>query len=264
VGDSDPPGGNRIREALKAGDLYVALQPIIDLRNGSVFGLETLLRSLTPELEAPYGVLKAAIDQGWMGELGREMRKLATAAAPDARLFINIHPTEFSEGWLVRPDDPIYFHEQDVFIEITESVPITHFELCHGILREVRDRGVSLVVDDLGAGYSNLKYIADLAPDIVKVDRELIAHIDGQKRLRTLLTSIVRLCEEMGAKVVAEGIETAGELRAAVDAGVHYGQGFFIARPAHPVATIDWATLEKAGVHIPKTPRRRNTPRTAR
>jgi EAL domain-containing protein (putative c-di-GMP-specific phosphodiesterase class I) len=237
-----------LREAIQAGDVYVAMQPIIDLRAGTIFGLETLLRSLTDTFRTPGDMLKVALEGGWIGELGREVRKMATAAAPDARLFVNVHPDEFSDGWLVRPDDPIYFHDQQVFLEITESVPISHHAQCHSILREVRDRGVLLVVDDLGAGYSNLKYIVDLSPEIVKVDRDLVANLDRDKRLRTLLRSMVRMCEDLGAKVVAEGIETEAELRVAVESGVHYGQGFYIARPAHPVAKIDWEALRRAGV----------------
>ncbi len=250
-----PDGDDELRTALKAGDIYVALQPIIDLRAGSVFGVETLLRSFAPGFRSPIDILDQAVRAGFMGELGREIRTLAIAAAPDSRLFINVHPDEFSEGWLVRPDDPIYFHDHEVFLEITESVPLTHFDLCHSILREVRDRGVMLVVDDLGAGYSNLKYIADLAPEIVKLDRELVAKLDEQKRLRTLLLSLVRLCEDMGARVVAEGIETAEEMRIVVESGVHFGQGFFIAKPAHPVAIIDWDNLATSGV-----PRAKSTP----
>lgn len=246
-GNADNPE-TMLREAIQAGDVYVAMQPIIDLRAGTIFGLETLLRSLNDKYQSPGDMLKVALDGGWIGELGREVRKMATAAAPDARLFVNVHPDEFSEGWLVRPDDPIYFHDQQVFLEITESVPISHHQQCHSILREVRDRGVLLVVDDLGAGYSNLKYIADLSPEIVKVDRDLIANLDRDKRLRTLLRAMVRMCEDLGAKVVAEGIETEAELRVAVESGVHYGQGFYIARPAHPVARIDWAALRLAGV----------------
>ena len=73
------------------------------------------------------------------------------------------------EHWLVRPDDPIFLHDHDTYIEVTESVPITHFELCLSVIREVRARGgVHLVVDDLGAGYSNLKRIIDLEPRVVK------------------------------------------------------------------------------------------------
>ena len=69
-----------------------------------------------------------------MGRVGRTIRELAADNCPDAPLFLNIHPNELDEGWLVRPDDPIFAHEHAVYLEITESVPLTHFRFCHGVL----------------------------------------------------------------------------------------------------------------------------------
>jgi EAL domain-containing protein (putative c-di-GMP-specific phosphodiesterase class I) len=221
------------------------MQPIVDVRAHKVFAYEALLRCKTKVFDGPMAILQAAIAQGSVGELGRAVRRMATAAAPKHNVFLNIHPNEFDEGWLVRPDDPIFNHDQDVFLEVTESVPLSHFRLCQSVLAEVRSKGVYLVVDDLGAGYSNLKYIADLYPEIVKLDRDLIMNLDKQPRLHKLVTAIVRICEELGAKVVAEGIETPGELKAARDAGVHYAQGYLIARPAFPVPEVDWSKLRR-------------------
>jgi len=158
-------------------------------------------------------------------------------------LFLNVHPSELNERFIVQPDDPIFNHSEDVYLEITESVPLSHFELCKHILHEVRGRGVYLVVDDLGAGYSNLKYIADLHPRIVKLDRELVAGLTKGTRLHKLVSAIVVLCRELGARVVAEGIETQEELFAVRDAGAHYGQGYLLARPAFPPPKLDPAAF---------------------
>lgn len=250
-----------LRAVARSGALYVALQPIIDLQHGGIFGQEVLIRGSAPGFATPAEILRSAIDQAYMGELGRDIRRMAVIAAPEERLFLNIHPSEFGEGWMVRPDDAMFSHENEVYLEITESVPISHFSYCHSILREVRARGVMLVVDDLGAGYSNLKYIADLAPEIVKLDREMIARLDRDERLRKLLRSVVRMCEDMGARVVAEGIETADELRIVVESGAHFGQGYHIARPAAPAPVIDWAALAPAGV---PDPNRRRGPHPVR
>src|SRR5690606_19909865 len=135
---------------------------------------------------------------------------------------------------------PIFWHNEEVYLEITESVPIHFFEQCHSVLAEARSKGVKLAVDDLGAGFSNLKYIADLAPDVVKLDRELIAGVSVGTRQHRLMRSLVRLCEDMGARVVAEGIETVEELRAVMEAGVHYGQGYLLARPGFPLPEFTW------------------------
>jgi EAL domain-containing protein (putative c-di-GMP-specific phosphodiesterase class I) len=162
---------------------------------------------------------------------------------PTATLFLNMHPDEFAEGWLVRPDDPVSLHDRDVYLEVTESVPLSHYQYCHSVLRELRGRGVKIAVDDLGAGYSNLKYIADLQPEIVKLDRELVAGLERHRPLQRLVKSIVSLCREMGARVVAEGIETAAELRVVMDSGVHFGQGYYIARPHRDPPRVDWERL---------------------
>jgi EAL domain-containing protein (putative c-di-GMP-specific phosphodiesterase class I) len=116
---------------------------------------------------------------------------------------------------------------------------------------------VHLVVDDLGAGYSNLKYIADLHPRVVKLDRELIAGLSRGTRLFKLVAGIVRLCSELDARVVAEGIETVEELGAVIEAGARYGQGYLLARPANPLPPVSWprgATrrMEKISIPPPK------------
>jgi EAL domain-containing protein (putative c-di-GMP-specific phosphodiesterase class I) len=219
------------------------MQPVVDLGERRVFAYEALLRSRNPELKTAPTMIEAAIANNFMGTLGRELRSIAARACPNTPLFLNVNPAEFDEGFLVRPDDPIFQHEHAIYIEITESVPLSHFGMCHTILREVRSKGVFLAVDDLGAGYSNFKYIADLAPEVVKLDRELIKGIVRESRQFKLVRSIVQLCEAQGAKVVAEGIETEEELRAVIDTGAHFGQGYLLARPALPLPEVNWKVL---------------------
>lgn len=233
----------KIAEALAAGHLYIAFQPIVNFEKHDVFGYEALARCKSVAFKNPHELIQEAIVTQCMGELGRALRHMATESCPRAALFLNLHPAEFDEGWLVRPDDPIFFHEEPLYLEIVESVPLSHYEHCHSVLKEIRRRGISLAIDDLGAGYSNLKYIADLAPEVVKLDRELVANLSRETRLHTLVTAIVALCEQLGAKVVAEGVETLEELQAVMDTGAHYGQGFLIARPAFPAPAVDWKAL---------------------
>jgi EAL domain-containing protein (putative c-di-GMP-specific phosphodiesterase class I) len=209
--------------------LYVVFQPIVDVTRRRVFAFEALVRN--PSFPSPPVLFETALGCGRCGELGREIRRLAVAAASGWPLFLNVHPQEFGEGWIVRPDDPIFLHDSDVYLEITESVPLSHFSLVTPIIRELRAKGARLVVDDLGAGYSNLRYIADLEPEVVKLDRGLIAGCHKDKRQRTLITSLVRLCDDLGARVVAEGIELADELVAIIDTGVQFAQGYLIAKP---------------------------------
>ena len=125
-------------------------------------------------------------------------------------------------------------------LQSNDDPPLLYFEQCHAVLAEIRKKGVHIAVDDFGAGYSNLRYISDLTPDIVKFDRELVAGIREGSRLYRLMRSLVRLCKEMGAKVVAEGIETVDELAAVETARVDFAQGYLLARPGLPLPTPQW------------------------
>jgi EAL domain-containing protein (putative c-di-GMP-specific phosphodiesterase class I) len=222
-------------------EISVVFQPIVDMRSGKLFAYEALVRCSVPRYASPPVLFERAVTTGCTGRLGRMIREIAIPLSSGKPLFVNVHPQELQEGWLVRPDDPIFEHDHEVFLEVTESVPLTHYELCISVLRELRARGgVHLVVDDLGAGYSNLKRISDLEPRVVKLDRGLIANIDQNARQRQLVRSVVKLCGDLDALVVAEGIETVGEFNALRDSGAELGQGYLFARPAFPMPAITW------------------------
>ncbi len=237
---ADATAARRVRD-LKTSDIDVVFQPIVDLAKGKVFAHESLVRCRWPEFASPVRLFETAVEETACGSLGRTIRDVTFSVAGRLPLFVNLHPKELSSRWLVRPDDPIGFHESPVFLEITESAALDFFDLCMSVLKEVCHRtGASLVVDDFGAGYSNLLRIVDLGPDIVKLDRALIHGIDANPRQQKLVAGVVRLCNEMGARVVAEGIETVDELRAVIDSGAQLGQGFLLARPGPPGATVHW------------------------
>lgn len=230
-----------LRSMVTVDDLSVVFQPIVDLATGEPFACEALVRCGLPSYQPPPRLFDAAMREGCVGRLGRLIREIAVPLCSGTPLFLNIHPAELSEGWLVRPDDPIFSHDSDVYLEITESVPMSHFSLCMTVLREVCSRGqFHLVVDDLGAGYSNLKRIADLEPRMVKIDRGLVAGLDTSSRQQTLVRRVVQLCADLDAFVVAEGIETRSELDAIRAAGAQFGQGFLLARPSFPIPPVTW------------------------
>jgi EAL domain-containing protein (putative c-di-GMP-specific phosphodiesterase class I) len=238
-----PPTPEKIAAVERAidGEVGVVFQPLVDIRAKRVFGYEALGRPDPEHFGGPLDLFRTASTIGRVGALGRAFRSLAVQHCPQWPLFLNIYPNEFDEPHLVKTDDPIFRHRQPVYLEILESVPLSHFEQCHSVLAEVRARGALLAVDDLGAGYSNLKYIEELSPQIVKLDRALVKGVRHDTRQFRLLRSIIHLCHEMDAKVVVEGIETVGELAAAQEAGADYCQGYFLARPAFPAPAVDRA-----------------------
>jgi len=227
--------------ALTVSDLGVVFQPIVNVRTGATFAHEALVRCRRPEYVAPPVLFEHAVRENACGRLGRLIREVAFQTCGDVPLFVNLHPEELSSRWLVRPDDPLCFHAQPVFLEITESAAFTHFELCLSVLRELcRRTGAQLVVDDFGAGHSNLERVVDLEPSIVKLDLALTRGIHAHARRRAVVRHVVNLCQELGARVVAEGIETVDELSCVRDLGVDYAQGYLLARPATPPPKVAW------------------------
>ena len=150
---------------------YIVFQPVVDLRTRRVFAHEALVRTNVEAFNDPLAMFRAAIEVRRVGELGRMLRHIAVECCNSHPLFLNIVPQEFTHDYLLEPIDPIFCHNEQVYLEITESVPLHYSDLCNRILAKAREQGVRLAVDDLGAGYSNLKYIADLEPEIVKLDR---------------------------------------------------------------------------------------------
>jgi EAL domain-containing protein (putative c-di-GMP-specific phosphodiesterase class I) len=240
-----------IRRVVAKREVRVVYQPVVDLKTQKTFAYEALVRSTAPEFSNPMELFAAAVAEECTGELGRLIRELALEGCNTHPLFLNVHPAELNEKWVVQPNDPIFQHDHDVYLEITEGVPLSHFRLCQSILREVRGRGVYLVVDDLGAGYSNLRYIADLHPRVVKLDRELVKGLVKDTRMFKLVSGIVVLCKDLDALVVAEGIETAEELEAVRDAGAQYGQGYVLARPSFPPPSAVWPLAPKRNTKPP-------------
>lgn len=233
--------GRRTVASLQSADLDVVFQPIVDLATGERFATEALVRCKVPEYKSPVDLFTRAVAENACGRLGRAIREVTFERCAGQTVFVNIHPDELSARWLVRPDDPLFLHDAELFLEITESATFEQYELCMTVLKEVCSRsGAHLVIDDFGAGYSNLKRMLDLEPKIVKIDLALTRGIDTNQRQRLLVVHLVDLCHALDAKVVVEGVETLAELRVLRDTGADYAQGYLLGWPAFPVPPVDW------------------------
>jgi EAL domain-containing protein (putative c-di-GMP-specific phosphodiesterase class I) len=246
-GRGEPEGRQQGVRTLTVGDLGVVFQPIVDLSNGKTFAHEALVRCKRPEYSAPPVLFECAVEESACGRLGRLIREVAFSTCGDVPLFVNLHPEELSSRWLVRPDDPLGFHSRQVFLEITEAAAFTHFDLCRGVLKELcRRTGALLVVDDFGAGYSNLERVVDVEPAIVKLDLALVRDVHRHPRRQAVVRHLVNLCRELGASVVAEGVEELDELKCIRDLGAAYAQGYLLARPAAPPPAAFWPLGDQA------------------
>ena len=105
----------------------------------------------------------------------------------------------------------------------------------------LRKRGVRFAVDDTGAGFASFNHVLQLRPDIIKLDRSLVADAPSDRARRTLIVAFTLLANDIGALVTAEGVETSAELETVIDLGVDHVQGYFVGRPS--AAPEDWSRL---------------------
>jgi EAL domain-containing protein (putative c-di-GMP-specific phosphodiesterase class I) len=119
-----------------------------------------------------------------------------------------------------------------VVVEVTEHAVVADYALLARALRPLRDQGLRLAVDDAGAGYASLRHVLDLDPDLVKVDMALVRGADDDLARRALLSGLARFADAVGCRLVAEGVETPGELQAVVGCGVGLVQGYLLSPPA--------------------------------
>ncbi len=117
-------------------------------------------------------------------------------------------------------------------VELTEHAVIDDYAVVIAALDQLRQLGIRVAVDDAGSGFSSLRHVISIAPDIIKLDQALIASIDRDQRRRTLATSLATFAAEIGSELVAEGIEREEELRVCEEIGIRFGQGFLLGRPA--------------------------------
>jgi EAL domain-containing protein (putative c-di-GMP-specific phosphodiesterase class I) len=145
--------------------------------------------------------------------------------------FVNLHPDDFLDEDLYDAASPLASLAPEIVLEITERSPIDSVPDIRGRVARLRALGFRLAVDDLGAGYAGLTSFASLQPDFVKLDRGLVAGIDGEPVKRKLVGSVLSVCRELGIAVVAEGVETPGERETAAALGCDLMQGFLFRRP---------------------------------
>ena len=213
--------------------VWIVYQPIVDLGSRTRIGLEALAR---------FGSIPARAPDRWFSdatafELGLqlELRTLHEALQglpkihDGAFLAVNAsHRAAVSEAFVERLDGI----EDRIVLEITEHEAIDDYGALASGLAPLRERGLRVAVDDVGAGYASLRHALQLAPDMVKMDISLTRGIDRDTGRRALAAALISFAEETSMTIVAEGIETVGELETLRRLGVRYGQGFHLGRPA--------------------------------
>jgi diguanylate cyclase (GGDEF)-like protein len=247
-GTAAPVMLREFREMLELGRVRAVYQPIVSLRGGTVFAWESLARGpVDSALESPAMLFDFAEEVGAVFALEKACREAAIRGflpnGQGGKLFCNVHPRtlldpSFTPGETRRLLDKYGMEPRDVVLEITERHSVRDFNLFHRTLEHYRQAGYSVAVDDVGTGYSGLVSIAEIRPDFIKIDMSLVRGVDVNPVRRALIETLLTFADKVGCRIVAEGIETEAELACLIRMGVHFGQGFFLGRPACPPAPL--------------------------
>lgn len=225
--------GRRVASALTSPDaLHVALQPIVDLATGSTIGVEALARLRGNDRPIDLFFADAARG-GLLIDLELTMVRLALERLPeipaDAYLAINVSPASIVGGEVTSllEDQPL----DRVVLEITEHAAVEAYEPLVARLAPLRRRGLRIAVDDVGTGFAGLGHLVQFHPDIVKVDRSIVDVLERDPSRRAAVAGLRRLAEEIGASLVAEGIDRSETLAVLGAHGFTHAQGYLLARP---------------------------------
>lgn len=215
-------------------------QPIIDAKNGSVFAYEALMRVDLPTLHSPADVLRLAREENCLHEVERITFFRASSAyqalenagkvVPSALLFVNSIASQY-----LTPDELSEYSARyasilpRIVIEITEEEVLDPKAL--RIKQTIPGSSGAFALDDYGSGYSNERSLLELSPNYIKIDLSIIRDIDTDANKRQIVSNTVSYAHQRGMKVVAEGLETADEVRTVLSLGVDLMQGFFLAMP---------------------------------
>jgi len=238
-------------DALQKGQLQVWMQPIVEVATGQVVKAEALLRWLHPQrgMVAPDIFIPVAEETGAIHEIGDwvfreaaltakrwlEMRAANGLAMVPCQISVNMSPRQFvranvGESWIE------YLREIDLpaermAIEITEGILLGDQADILGKLSKFREAGIQVALDDFGTGYSAMAYLKRFNIDYLKIDRSFVRDLETDPNDRAIAEAIVVMAHKLGLKVIAEGVETAGQRDMLAAVGCEFIQGFFYARP---------------------------------
>ncbi len=223
-------------------------EPIVDVGSRTVFGYEALSRGPTgTDLHTPTVLFDRAVEEGLVFELDALCRRRALEGAIDlpggTRLFLNFRPTTFHDPsfraeTLIQTLQRCRLSPSDIVFEISEQESIDNFWL----FREVRDYygalGFQIALDDTGAGYSSLSAVMELSPEFIKVDRAFVQGIDQDAARQEMLRALHLVARRIGARIIAEGLDTIEELETLRELGIPFGQGWLFGK-ATPLRARD-------------------------
>jgi len=234
-----------LRVALKNDQLEVHYQPKFRIADGKVCGVEALVRWNHPQhgMVPPLKFIPVAEDCGLIDAVGlyvldeacRQLAAWRTEGFDDMRMSVNLAAHQLRSEGLVHSVHAAMarydLKQGDLELEVTESAAMANPDRAIGQLRALRQLGVRLAIDDFGTGYSSLAYLKLLPIQTLKLDRTFVSNIESDANDAAISAASVALAHQLGLEVVAEGVETEGQLRFLKEHGCEYLQGFLMGRP---------------------------------
>jgi diguanylate cyclase (GGDEF)-like protein len=235
----------RLREALRAGELSLEYQAKINLNDGSLAGFEALARWKDSQLGVvpPNEFIAVAEECGLIEELGvwvlheacSTFQKLRTQGIDLGQMSVNVSMRQLRDDRFVNEvRDALMRHAMSaeaLEIEVTESTLAGNHREVSGLLESLRRTGVRIAIDDFGTGYSSMSVLAELPTDALKIDRSFVVESASQGSSRSVIEAIISIAHVLGKVTVAEGVETIDQVRALRQLGCDFAQGYFFAKP---------------------------------
>ena len=233
----------RLDRLFAARTLMTAFQPIRDLGTGEIVGAEALTRFVSSPLRSPDQWFVEADSIGRGPDLEFLALETALRAAVDlpAHLYVgvNLSPAACLDPRLSDIVTDSGLQPGRIVVELTERSAVSDYARLTAALAPLRSAGLRIAIDDAGDGFSSMRHILRLSPEVVKLDRTIVAGIDNDANLRALCAALVSFASHIGACLVAEGLETHAELATVTELGVNAGQGYLLGRPS--VLPADWS-----------------------
>jgi diguanylate cyclase (GGDEF)-like protein/PAS domain S-box-containing protein len=235
----------QLHGALQRGELSLCYQPLIRVNNRELIGMEALLRWLNPKLGSvsPMEFVPIAEQTGLILKIGtfvlttavRQLAQWRQHLNKNLKMSINLSPRQFRDPYLITHIESI-LQENNVpanflKLEITEGVLINGHDYVDNVLTELSELGVSIVMDDFGTGYSSMSYLRTYPFDVLKIDRSFVSNVTVDPANRELVNASIDMAHGLGLKVIAEGVETEGQLAHLANRGCDYAQGYLFGKP---------------------------------
>ncbi len=232
---------NSLKAAFENDEFLIYYQPIINLQDNEIVGVEALLRWLHPDkgLIQPADFIPSAVESGLIIALGewlivsvcKQIRVWQDAGLKEQNVSINLAARQFKEQDLVAVFSKAIVESNikatSLSVDVTERTLIDNEGEIETTLKKFRDMGIKVMLDDFGTGYASLAYLKEFPIDVVKIDREFVSGIPDNQQDSATVSAIAGITQGLKLDLLAEGVETEGQLSVLKSLGCQYGQGFF-------------------------------------